>query len=307
MTADRRAWLAWITICVVWGTTYLAISVALETVPVLLVAGLRWAMAGVVLGLGVVATGRRLPGPRMWASLALLGFLMNGMGNGLVVWAQQFVVSGLTAVLIASVPFWSVAIEACLRGGERVQAPTLAGLAVGFVGIVVLVWPQISSGGAEGRQFVGGVVGIQLACFGWALGTSFTKRHPFSGDPLAATSVQMLFSGTMFLAAATARGDWASLRFTPRSLLAMVYLTIAGSVIAYSAYVYAVRHLPISTVSLYAYINPLIAVALGSLLLGEPFTVRILLAGILVLAGTAIVRGVQSSGVPPAAARRADR
>ena len=150
------------------------------------------------------ATGRRLPGPRMWAGLALLGFLMNVVGNGFVVWAEQFVTSGLTAVLIASVPFWSVGVEACLPGGERVRWATLAGLAIGFAGIVVLVWPELSSGGAAGRQFVGGVIGIQLACFGWALGTSYTKRHPSSGDPLAATSIQMLCSGTMLLALATA-------------------------------------------------------------------------------------------------------
>lgn len=306
MSTERRAWLAWITVCVVWGTTYLAIRVALETVPVLLVAGLRWMVAGIVLALYAVSTGRRLPGPPFWATLALLGFLMNVVGNGFVVWAEQFVASGLTAVLIASVPFWSVGIEACLPKGERAGWATWSGLAVGFAGIVVLVWPELSTGGAAGRQFVGGVIGIQLACFGWALGTAFIKRHPFSGDPLASTSMQMLFSGTMLLIMATMAGEWASLNFTARSLAAMVYLTIAGSVIAYTAYVYAVRHLPISTVSLYAYVNPLIAVALGSLLLGEPFSARIVFAGVLVLAGTAIVRGVQSTSGPPAPARRAD-
>ena len=306
MSVERLAWIAWITVCVVWGTTYLAIRVALETVPVLLVAGLRWLSAGVVLGLFAAATGRRLPGPRMWAGLVLLGFLMNVVGNGFVVWAEQFVTSGLTAVLIASVPFWSVGVEACLPGGERVRWATLAGLAIGFAGIVVLVWPELSSGGAAGRQFVGGVIGIQLACFGWALGTSYTKRHPSSGDPLAATSIQMLCSGTMLLALATAGGEWAALHFTPRTLAAMTYLTVAGSVVAYTAYIYAVQHLPISTVSLYAYVNPLIAVVLGSLLLGEPFSPRILVAGALVLTGTAVVRGVQSSSAPAATARRAD-
>ena len=103
------------------------------------------------------------------------------------------------------------------------------------------MWPELSSGGAAGRQFVGGVIGIQLACFGWALGTSYTKRHPSSGDPLAATSIQMLCSGTMLLALATAGGEWAALRFTPRTLAAMTYLTVAGSVVAYTAYIYAVQ------------------------------------------------------------------
>jgi drug/metabolite transporter (DMT)-like permease len=302
---EKLAWAAWVTICLVWGTTYLAIRVALETIPVFLVAGLRWMAAGLALGAFPVATGRRLPGPRMWGSLALLGFLMNVIGNGLVVWAEQFVACGLTAVVIASVPFWSVGIEASLKGGERLQRLSLAGLAIGFAGIVVLVWPEISMGGREGRAVIGGVIALQLACLGWALGTSYTKRHPSSADPLAASTVQMLFSGAMLLGLATANDEWSRVHFTPRSAGAMIYLTVAGSVIAYTAYVYAVRHLPISTVSLYAYINPLIAVALGALLLGEPFSFRIVIAAALVLTGIAVVRGVQSRRATPAAPRRA--
>ncbi len=305
MTREQKlAWAAWVTICLVWGTTYLAIRVALETIPVLLVAGLRWMAAGLVLGAFSVVSGRRLPGPRMWGSLALLGFLMNVVGNGFVVWAEQFVASGLTAVVIASVPFWSVGVESSLKGGERLQWPALAGLAIGFAGIVVLVWPEITIGGREGRAVIGGVIALQLACLGWALGTSYTKRHPSSADPVAAATVQMLFSGVMLRAVATASDDWSRVYFTPRTLGAMIYLTVAGSIVAYTAYVYAVKHLPISTVSLYAYINPLIAVALGSLLLGEHFSVRIIIAAGLVLAGIAVVRGVQSPRATPAAPRR---
>jgi drug/metabolite transporter (DMT)-like permease len=307
VSSQRRAWLAWITVCVVWGTTYLAIRIALETVPVLLVAGLRWISAGLLLAALSAATGRRLPGIAHWPSLALLGFLMQVIGNGLVVWAELYVASGLTAVLIASVPFWSVGVEACLPSGERLRWQTLAGLALGFLGIVVLVWPELASGGTEGRQFVAGVIALQLACLGWAIGTSYSKRHPSSADPIAASTLQMLFSGIMLLMLATANGEWARLRFTPRTVTAMMYLTVAGSTIAYTAYVYAIQHLPISTVSLYAYVNPLIAVMLGSIILGEPFTSRIVIAGVLVLAGTAVVRRVQSSGVPPPAPRPAHR
>jgi drug/metabolite transporter (DMT)-like permease len=301
---EKLAWAAWVTICLVWGTTYLAIRVALETVPVFLVAGLRWMAAGLALGAFSVATGRRLPGPRMWGSLALLGFLMNVVGNGFVVWAEQFVASGLTAVVIASVPFWSVGIESSLKNGERLQGRALAGLAIGFAGIVVLVWPELTMGGREGRAVIGGVIALQLACLGWALGTSYTKRHPSSADPLAASTVQMIFSGAMLLGIATVNDEWSRVYFTPRTLGAMIYLTVAGSIVAYTAYVYAVKHLPISTVSLYAYINPLIAVALGSLLLGEHFSFRIIIAAGLVLAGIAVVRGVQSPRATPAAPRR---
>ena len=305
MTREQKlAWLAWATICIVWGTTYLAIRVALETVPVFLVAGLRWIAAGLVLSLVALAMGRALPPPRTWGSLALLGFLMNVVGNGFVVWAEQHVASGLTAVVIASVPFWSVGIEALLPGGEQLRWATLAGLAVGFSGIVVLVFPEILAGGSEGRAVFWGVMALQVACLGWAIGTSYTRRHSAVGDALTASAVQMLFSGLMLLGLATAAGEWSALHFSPRSLAAMVYLALAGSTLAYTAYVYAIAHLPISTVSLYAYVNPLIAVVLGSLLLGEAFSIRIAVAAVLVLAGIAVVRGVQSMSASSAPTRR---
>jgi len=283
------AYLAFVTVCIVWGTTYLAIHVALETVPVLLVAGLRWMFAGVVMSALMLATGRGLPKPRLWAPLALLGVLMNIVGNGFVVYAQQFVASGLTAVLIATTPFWSALVERLLPNGERFSTRSLAGLALGFSGIVVLVWPDLMHGGASGRSFVIGVIAIQLACVGWVVGTSYAKRHELGDNPFPSTALQMVFSGIMLLTAATAHGDWAQLSFTPRTLAAMLYLSIAGSLVAYSAYIYAIQHLPLQLVSLYAYINPMIAVALGTLFLSEPLSARIIAAAGLVFAGTWIV------------------
>jgi drug/metabolite transporter (DMT)-like permease len=291
LARDRKglAYLAFVTVCIVWGTTYLAIHVALETVPVLLVAGLRWMFAGLVMSALMLATGRGLPKPRLWGPLALLGFLMNIVGNGFVVYAQQFVASGLTAVLIATTPFWSALIERLLPNGERFSKRSLSGLALGFSGIVVLVWPELTTGGAGGRQFVIGVIAIQLACVGWVVGTSYARRHELGDNPFRSTALQMVFSGIMLLTAATAHGDWAQLSFTPRTIAAMLYLSVAGSLIAYSAYIYAIQHLPLQLVSLYAYINPMIAVALGTLLLSEPLSARILAAAALVLAGTWIV------------------
>jgi drug/metabolite transporter (DMT)-like permease len=283
------AYLAFIAVCLIWGTTYLGITVALETVPVLLVAGLRWMAAGVIMCGLMIATGRGLPKPRLWAPLVLLGLLMNVVGNGFVVYAQQFVASGLTAVLIATTPFWSALIERLLPNGERFSARSLAGLALGFTGIVVLVWPEMTHGGASGRAFVTGVIAIQLACIGWVIGTSFAKRHELGDNPFQSTALQMVFSGVMLLIAATAHGDWAHLSFTPRTIAAMAYLSIAGSLVAYSAYIYAIQHLPLQLVSLYAYINPMIAVGLGTLLLNEPLSARILVAAALVLTGTWIV------------------
>jgi drug/metabolite transporter (DMT)-like permease len=291
LARDRRgrAYIAFVTVCIVWGTTYLGIHVALETVPVLLVAGLRWMFAGLVMSALMLASGRGLPKPRLWGPLALLSFLMNIVGNGFVVYAQQFVASGLTAVLIATTPFWSALIERLLPNGERFSKRSLSGLALGFCGIVVLVWPELTNGGAGGRQFVIGVIAIQLACVGWVVGTSYARRHELGDNPFRSTALQMVFSGIMLLTAATAHGDWAQLSFTPRTLAAMLYLSVAGSLIAYSAYIYAIQHLPLQLVSLYAYINPMIAVALGTLLLNEPLSARILAAAALVLAGTWVV------------------
>ena len=283
------AYLAFVTVCIIWGTTYFAITIALETVPVLLVAGLRWMFAGVVMSALILATGRGLPGPALWGPLLLLGFLMNVMGNGLVVYAQQYVASGLTAVLIATTPFWQALLERMLPGGERFSPRALAGLGLGFSGIVILVWPEMTNGGAGGRAFIGGVLAIQLACIGWVIGTSYAKRHELGDNPFRSTALQMVFSGIMLLGAATAQGDWAQLSFTPRTLAALAYLSIAGSLVAYSAYIYAIQHLPLQLVSLYAYINPMIAVALGTLLLSEPFSPRIAVAAAFVLTGTWIV------------------
>jgi len=291
LARDRTglAYIAFVTVCIVWGTTYLGIHVALETVPVLLVAGLRWMFAGVVMSALMLATGRGLPKPRLWGPLALLGFLMNIVGNGFVVYAQQFVASGLTAVLIATTPFWSALIERLLPNGERFSKRSLSGLALGFSGIVVLVWPELTNGGAGGRQFVIGVIAIQLACVGWVVGTSYARRHELGDNPFRSTALQMVFSGIMLLTAATAHGDWAQLSFTPRTIAAMLYLSVAGSLIAYSAYIYAIQHLPLQLVSLYAYINPMIAVGLGTLLLNEPLSARVIVAALLVFTGTWIV------------------
>lgn len=230
------AHLAFITVCIVWGTTYLAIHVALETVPVLLLAGLRWMAAGVLLSAILIARGRRLLPLRLWGPLILLGFLMNIMGNGFVVFAQQDVASGLTAVLIATTPFWSALLERLLPNGDRFTPRALIGLTIGFSGIVILVWPEMSQGGAGGRAFVGGVIAIQLACVGWVIGTSYAKRHELGDHPFPSAALQMIFSGLMLLAAATVHGDWAHLTFTPRTFAAMAYLSIAGSLVAYSAY-----------------------------------------------------------------------
>jgi drug/metabolite transporter (DMT)-like permease len=181
-------------------------------------------------------------------------------------------------------------IEGLLPGGEKLSRRITTGLLVGFSGIVMLVWPDLTVGGARGRQFAGGVVALQIACLGWALGSSYSRRHARDENPWGASALQMLFGGLMLIAIGTARGEWTQLSFSARSFVAQLYLTVAGSLGGYTAYTYALQHLPVSTVSLYAYVNPVIAVALGTIWLGEPFGWRVIVAAAMVLAGIGIVR-----------------
>ena len=291
-TAHQRklAYFAWTAVCLIWGTTYLGIRVSLETIPPALMGGMRWTIAGALLTLYLIARGERLPPRSSWGGIALLGFLMLGLGNGGVVVAEQWVPSGLTAVLVATSPFWMAAVEAALRDGERLRANVVAGLLIGFSGIVVLVWPDLTFGSSGNRGFLAGIAAIQIAALGWSLGSAYSRRHARSENVLGTTAFQMLAGGLMMMAAGTVLGEWDQLHFTPRTAAAFGYLTTVGAVGGFVAYTYALRHLPVTFVSLYAYINPVIAVTLGVLLLGEPFDSRMTAAALLVLAGVAIVR-----------------
>ena len=288
----RTAYIAWVIVCLVWGTTYLAIRVALETIPPALVGGIRYVIAGAVLTAILLVRGERLPARGHWPGLVLLGFLMICLGNGGVIWAEQWVPSGIAAVVIASSPFWMSAVEAVAPDGEPFTRRVLVGLLIGFAGILALVWPDLTAGGELGKQFAIGLVALQVACIGWSLGSAYSKRHARNENALGAAALQMLFGGLMMLAIASGRGEWRDLSFTARSLTAEIYLIVVGSLVGYTAFVYALKYLPVSTVSLYAYVNPVIAVVLGSLLLGEPFGPRVVIASAMVLVGIAVVRGL---------------
>jgi len=298
----RLAYFAWAAVCLIWGTTYLGIRVSLESIPPALMGGLRWTIAGSLLTVYLVMRGRKLPPPSEWGGIALLGFLLLGLGNGGVVFAEQWVPSGLAAVLVATSPFWMAAVEACLPDGERLQPAVVAGLVIGFSGIVILAWPDLTVGTASSRGFLAGIVALQIASIGWSIGSSYSKRHgrhdahdkdDTRNAPdavLSTTAFQMLAGGLMLIAAGTLRGEWGDLFFTARTSVALIYMATIGAVGGFVAYTYALRHLPVSFVSLYAYINPVIAVALGVLVLNEPFTSRMALAAALVFAGVAVVR-----------------
>jgi drug/metabolite transporter (DMT)-like permease len=283
----RLAYGAWLAVCLIWGTTYLGIRISLESVPPFLMSGIRWTIAGALLALVLWMRGERLPVRADLPRLALLGFLFIGLGNGGVVWAEQWVPSGLTAVIVAMSPFWMVGVDRAF-GGERLTARTFSGLALGFVGIVLLVWPELFADASRG--FGPALIALQLAELGWALGSSYQRREKAETNVLATAAGQMLAGGLMMLAVGTAAGEWRSLHFTPRTAVALGYLTTIGSIGGFAAYTFALKHLPISFVSLYAYINPIIAVVLGMIVLGEPFNGRMIVAAGIVFAGVALVQ-----------------
>jgi drug/metabolite transporter (DMT)-like permease len=300
----RSAYVAWLAVCVFWGGTYLAIRVALETIPPALIGAIRYTVAGVLLAAILRARGERLPAPAHWPRFALMGFLMIGLGNGGVIWAEQWVPSGVAAVMVAASPFWMTGLEAMLPDGEHLSRRSLVGLLIGFSGIVLLVWPDLSARGADGHQFGLGLAALQVACIGWALGSSYSRRLAREENALGAAALQMIFGGLVMLAAATVHGEWTQMALTSRSALAELYLIVFGSLVGYTAYVYALKYLPVSTVSLYAFVNPVIAVVLGTLMLGEPFGVRAVVASAAVLVGVAVVRFKQMPALVVNALRR---
>lgn len=285
--------MAWLVVCLVWGTTYLAIRICLETIPPLLMAAFRWIAAGSLLGAILRLRGERLPARAAWPSLAVLGLLLLGFGNGAVVWAEQTVPSGLTAVLVAMCPFWMVGVEALMRDGDALTVRRIVGLIVGLVGIVTLVWPEIRFGGGSG--FLGGVLATQIACIGWAVGSTYARRRGHQENVLGAAALEMLFGGLLLLTGGLALGEWRTLAFNVRTSAALAYLIFFGAIAGFSAYAYALKHLPVATVSMYAYVNPLIAVVLGTLVLKEPFNVRMVAAAAIVLVGMALVRATEPS------------
>jgi drug/metabolite transporter (DMT)-like permease len=289
-----RAYWAWVAVCVSWGTTYLATRVAIESIPPFAMAGSRHFVAGTILALVLRMRGIKLPPLDSWGGHALLGLLMIGLGNGCLVWAQQFIPSGVAAVLVSVIPFWMIGVEAFMPGGEPARKRQVIGLILGFGGIVLLTSSSMN-GSAPTRQIVLGVIMTQLSCLGWAIGSAYAKRHKRDENLFAATAVQIMCGGAILMAVATMTGEWVDMAPTPRSLLAVIYLVVVGTFVGYVCYVYALKHLPVSIVSLYAYVNPVIAVILGSLLMKERFTPRMAVAIAIIFAAMLIVRSVDTS------------
>jgi drug/metabolite transporter (DMT)-like permease len=281
---------AWASVCFFWGTTYLAIRVGLETLPPVLFGGLRFLTAGVLLLTIVRAwSGARLPKGREWFDQSLVGLALLGVGNGLVVWAEQWVASGPAALLVATSPFWVMGVERFLRAGERLSGRAVAGLLVGFAGLALLVAPNLY-GTRLDANYLWGMLALQGACAAWSIGSVYSKHHPTGVAPLMGAAVQMLVAGVALTLIGVVLGEWKELHFSPRSFGAFAYLIVFGSIVAYGSFTYAVQKLPLSLVSTYSYINPVIAVLLGWIVLGEQLGWRVITALLIILCGVMLVR-----------------
>jgi drug/metabolite transporter (DMT)-like permease len=280
---QSRALGAWILVCIFWSTTFLAIRIGVETLPPLaMISGARYL---------VKLRGIPLPSGESWPGHALLGLLMLGLGNGALVWAEQWVPSGMAAVMVAAIPFWMIGIEALLPSGERIRPLQFVGLLLGFGGLVLLVSSNLTeTGGATSRQILHGAVAIQISCCGWALGSAYSKRHARHENAMAAAGMQMLCGGATLLLAGTLLGEWHHAVFNTRGVSAWAYLIVFGALVGYASYIYALKYLPVSIVSLYAYVTPILAVVLGAVVMHERFTPRMAVAVAIIFAGMVVVR-----------------
>jgi drug/metabolite transporter (DMT)-like permease len=278
-------------VCVVWGTTYLFIRIALETIPPLLLTATRFTVAGLIMLLIAKLRGERIPREfRTLANLAFVGFLMVGVGNLSVVWAEQWVPSGLAALLVATAPFWMAIIEAFRSGGERVDLRGGIGMLIGFIGVAMLVTPGGGMTTKWSLPFILGALAIQVGGACWQYGSAHGKYQLKHVPLLSSAALQMLFGGLILTIVGLAVGEASRFVLTPRTLGALVYLTIFGSIIAYSSYVFALAHMRTTHTALYAYVNPVVAVFLGWLILGEALTWVSVVAMVVILAGVALVQ-----------------
>jgi drug/metabolite transporter (DMT)-like permease len=289
--------LAFAAIYLIWGSTYLGMRVAVESMPPFLMAGVRFLTAGALLFGFLQLRGAAWPSRRQWTTNAIIGtFLLLG-GNGLVAWSEQFLPSGITALLIGVSPLFIVLTEWAWPGGVRPTAVTMGALLLGFVGVAWLAAPWENA--AHGGLHLGGVLAILGACVSWAVGSIYSRHAKHGAEPFLASALQMLGGGAALSLAALLHGDFARFEVaavTRSSWLAFGYLIAIGSLVGFSTFVWLMKHSTPARVSTYAYVNPVVAVFLGWLILHEPITPRTIVASVVIVASVAIITTEKSRG-----------
>jgi drug/metabolite transporter (DMT)-like permease len=296
-----RALVAYLIVCVFWGSTYLAIKIGVGELPPFLFAGLRFLTAGVLLLGGALVLGDRLPRRLAdWRTQAIVGVLLLASGNAFVVWAEQYTTSGVASIFVVTVALWMAFFDAIIPGGSGdLNWRVVTGLAIGFLGTALLVG---ASPGEILHADLRGPIALTAASAAWSLGSVYGKRHPTDTSPYVGAGIQMIAGGATVALVGSALGEWSRWHLTVKGAEAVAYLVVFGSILGYTAYTYALRHASPTIVGTYAYVNPVIAVLLGWLLLREPITPRTLVAMALIFGAVLWIQF--SHRLTPAPARR---
>jgi drug/metabolite transporter (DMT)-like permease len=282
-------------IYLIWGSTYLAIRFAMDTMPPILMAGARFLAAGTLLFIWARARGARWPTLKQWRGGLIVGALLLLAGNGGVVLGERLVPTGTVALLVGSVPLWMALLGWLRPSGTRPSLPVAVGLLFGFAGVALLVSPT------HGTWAVN-PLGMAIVLGGsicWATGSLYVRGNVLASDPIMATATEMLSGGALLLVAGSLTGEWSTLHLgaiSTRSWLAVAYLIVFGSLVGFTCYTWVLRATPAAVAATYAYVNPLVAVFLGWALIGEPVTARTLLAALVIISGVVIITTSQARG-----------
>ncbi len=283
-----KPYLALVAVCFFWGTTYLGIRMSLESFPPLMLVSVRYILSGGLLLLFAMARGIYIPRGRELATACFSGFLTLGIGNGALVFSEVIIPSGIAGLIITISPFWLVGVEALMPGGERLHAPTIAGMAVGLAGASLLFTPDLGPHAID-RNLLHGFLMLQVGMAGWSFGSIIQRRQTGKAHPIIAGGVQQLAAG-LVLAPFAAVIPPHQVQWSVRGVTALLYLVTFGSLVGYSAYIYAMDRLPVAIVSIYPYVNAIVAVGLGWLFYREPFGVREAIAMVVIFASVAVVK-----------------
>lgn len=280
-------------VCVIWGTTYLALRIAVLHFPPFLFSGIRQTVAGLILAGSLLAFAKvALPNKQHILRQAIAGFFLITLGNGLVAWGEMHIPSGIAAIICSLMPLMVILINLSVNRDEKPTFPIILGVAVGLIGIILIFGEHLGEFSTLGYTL--GIITTFGAVISWAGGSIWIKKHNADSNPFLNAGLQMLFGGLFMFPASLLFDDLSNITFTPEAAWSMLYLTIFGSIVAYACYSYALRKLPMTIVSMYAYINPLVAVLLGWLVLDEKLTLRMGIAILITVSGIYIVnRGYQ--------------
>lgn len=294
MSENRKALIAYLAVCFFWGSTYLAIRVGVQDSPPLLFAGIRFIIAGALMLGYCKLIGYRLPKEKAdITNMAITGLLMLLCGNGLVVFAEQWVGSGIASLIIATVPLFMAIIEFLFLRTVKMDIKSISGLLLGFGGVAYLILGDADTSAIDLK----GLAVLMFASLFWAAGSVYSKVIKFKGHIFANIGTQMLAGGAGLVLVSLIKGEFAELHFTQNSMLALLYLIVFGSFVGYSCYIYILQKWPAAKAGTYAYVNPIVAIILGALLLKEQISISVVISMVIVIVGIVLVQSSKAENI----------